>query len=370
MLRQGLISPPGKMSNLCCLLAGAVLILFGVLPDSLSAGTLHFPQKNLSLQDVVSKANLGDTIIVAPGTYRFFFENLLIVNKLLILKSAAGPEQTILQGTGRGPVVSFAAGSKAILAGFTICSISSPRKNDLKGGGIYCAPESAPVIRNNVITGNEAVYGGGIYCDILSAPRIEGNIIEGNKAIVTGGGLFSYRSSALITNNRFIANEAKNSGGAIAGYRDSLSVKNNVIWKNRAGYGGGLSFDRAASLVSNSTIVENIADFGGGIVIDKGSVRLTNIILWNNTTDDLFLKQIGPSARPINSVIGDGTFRGMNGNLAADPLFVDSKAGDFHLLPGSPAINAGNIDPFYEDVDGSVNDMGAYGGPGVMINKK
>lgn len=352
------------------LLTGTFCVLLGFFPDRSFAATLYFPQKTLSLQDIVSKAESGDTIIVAPGTYKFFFDNLLIVNDLLILKSAAGPEQTILQGTGRGPVVSFSAGSKAVLEGFTIRSMSSPRKKDLKGGGIYCAPESAPVIRNNVITGNEAVYGGGIYCDILSTPRIDRNIIEGNKAIVTGGGLFSYRSSALLTNNRFIANEAVNSGGAIAGYRDSIRVRNNVIWKNRAAYGGGLSFDRAAPDIANTTIVENIADFGGGIVVDKGSVRLTNIILWHNTKDDLFLKQVGPSARPVNSVIGDGTFRGMNGNLAADPLFVDAKAGDFHLLPGSPAMNAGNIDPFYENVDGSVNDMGAYGGPGAVITQK
>jgi hypothetical protein len=357
------------MNDFYRLLAGVVCILFGMLPDLLCASTLHFPYKGFSLQDVVSIADSGDTIIVAPGTYRFFFENLVIINELLRLKSAAGPEKTILLGTGRGPVVSFSAGSKAILEGFTIRSMSSPRKKDLKGGGIYCAPESAPVIKNNVITSNEAVYGGGIYCDILSTPRIDGNIITGNKATVTGGGLFSYHSSALITNNRFIANEAQNSGGAIAGYRDSVRVRNNVMWKNKAAYGGGLSFDRAAPDVSNNTIAENMADFGGGIVVDKGSVRLTNIILWHNTGGDLFLKQVGPSARPINSVIGDGTFRGMNGNIVADPLFVDVEAGDFRLLPGSPAIDAGSIDPFYEDVDGSVNDIGAYGGPGVVVTK-
>ena len=88
------------MNNFYRLLGGAFCILLGIFPDLLYAGTLYFPKGSFSLQDVVTKAESGDIIIVAPGTYRFFFENLLIVNELLILKSAAGPEQTILQGTG------------------------------------------------------------------------------------------------------------------------------------------------------------------------------------------------------------------------------------------------------------------------------
>ena len=34
-------------------------------------------------------------------------------------------------------------------------------------------------------------------------------------------------------------------------------------------------------------------------------------------------------------------FVGVNGNFSADPLFVNPTRGDFHLRPGSPAIDAG-----------------------------
>ncbi len=51
------------------------------------------------------------------------------------------------------------------------------------------------------------------------------------------------------------------------------------------------------------------------------------------------------------------------GSLAADPLFVSPTNDNFHLLAGSPAINAGNPAAQYNDTDGSRNDMGAYGGP-------
>ncbi len=350
------------------LVLAALICLLELLPSASSAEIFYFPKGNLPLQEVVNRAAPGDTIIVAPGTYPFFYESLTIINESLQIKSSQGPEQTVLLGRGSGPVVLFSRGSKVILDGFTITSVDSDRVLDLKGGGIYCAPESAPVITNNVIVGNRAVFGGAIYCDTLSAPVIHNNTIVKNSASVTGGGVFSFRSSAIISNNRLVENEAANSGGAIGGYRDNSRITNNIIWKNRAGFGGGISCDRSSTEISNNTIVLNNAGYGGGIVVEKGSVRLTNLILWHNTKDELYLKQVGPSARPSYSLIGDGAFRGINGNISGDPLFENVETGDFQLRPDSPGINSGSIDPFYTDVDGSFNDMGAFGGPGALSN--
>ena len=50
---------------------------------------------------------------------------------------------------------------------------------------------------------------------------------------------------------------------------------------------------------------------------------------------------------------------GANGNISADPLFTDADEGDFTLGAGSPCIDSGTG----QDADGSVADMGAYGGP-------
>lgn len=366
-VQQGHAAPGSVLLLLRQFFLGVALSVPWVFAPKGYAATLRFPMGNLSLQDVVNKASPGDTIVVAPGSYQLYYDKLTLINESLTLKSSHGPQQTFLVGRGDGPVVSFEAGSKVILDGFTVTSIVSDRLVDLKGGGIYCAPESAPVIINNIITGNEAIFGGGIYCDTLSAPRIENNEIVRNNSKVSGGGIFSFRSSAVISNNRLTDNSATTSGGAIGSNRDNSVIRNNILWQNQAGFGGGISCDRSASIISNNTVVGNRAEFGGGVVIDKGSVRLTNLILWHNTQDDLYLKQVGPSARPAHSLIGDGSFRGINGNISTDPQFVDADDGNFHLRPGSPAIDTGSKDPFYEDVDGSFNDMGAYGGPGLLL---
>ena len=53
------------------------------------------------------------------------------------------------------------------------------------------------------------------------------------------------------------------------------------------------------------------------------------------------------------------------GMIDTDPMFYNPPAGNLHLQPASPCINAGDPNPIYDDPDGSRNDMGAYGGPGA-----
>ena len=105
-------------------------------------------------------------------------------------------------------------------------------------------------------------------------------------------------------------------------------------------------------------------------MVDRGSVRLTNLILWQNRTEDLYMKETGPSARPVFSNIQDGSFKGMNGNIAVDPLFVDQLHGDFNLQEGSPCKGAGVFDPFYMDEKSNWNDMGAYGGAHTSVEER
>ena len=339
-----------------------VIIFTSVSANNALAGTLLVPNNYLSIQEAINASNPGDTIVVASGIHRLNAGNITIANKSLTLKSSFGAGKTVIEGRGDSPVITVEEDSQVVIDGFTITSINDIDNKALKGGGVYCSPLSSPTIINNVITGNNAVFGGGIYCADQSSPTIANNVISKNKAVKFGGGIFSYRAAPDISLNRIMENEASNSGGGIFCGRDSPRVTNNIIWKNKAKFGGGISCDRSSSTMINDTITANKAVYGGGIFFDGGAVRIINTILWDNE-DDLYSDKFNPATRPDHSDVGDGDFRGVRGNIAGDPLFMDPENGDFRLKTGSPCIDAGNSDPIYNDPDGSRNDMGAYGGP-------
>ncbi|NPA94105.1 MAG: DUF1565 domain-containing protein [Thermodesulfobacteria bacterium] len=333
------------------------------------ARQLKVPASYPTIQDAIRDSWQGDTIVVAPGRYSVAFDSLIIPKEWNItIKSEAGAQETVISGRGNSPIIVVGEGSGAVIEGFTLVR-EGDLKETLKGGAIYCAPGSAPVIKANIIRGNHATFGGGIFCDVQSKPTIVDNVFLTNSAKVAGGAIFTDRARALIARNRFHENSAR-VGGALASNRDSSQVSNNIFWKNRAVYGGAAACDRAATIFDNDTFAYNSAEKGSAIMVEKGSVRLTNLIVWYNEGVSLVLRGIGPAARPAYCDLQDGVYKGINGNISARPMFVDGEEGDFHLLPSSPCINKGCPDPYYMDKDGSYNDMGAYGGPSPLVDSK
>lgn len=119
--------------------------------------------------------------------------------------------------------------------------------------------------------------------------------------------------------------------------------------------------------IVNNTSVDN---GGNGIYADSGWVTLTSIfnnILYRNGGSGYSPTGIySPTFGDYNCVFGNTNdhFRdytaGMH-SINTDPL-IDARTHYRFTSQSSPAVNTGHPSSFYNDPDGSQNDMGAYGG--------
>ncbi len=257
----------------------------------------------------------------------------------------------------------------------TYCTISGNFASD-DGGGIHCNDHSSPFISRCVVSGNETVDdGGGIYCFEDCFPEVENSVLSGNISGSAGGGGY-HNESSPVYRACIVLNNSAEYGGGFYFSSCTTSVENCILTGNTSGnYGGGIRcFDRADITFSNCTVTGNSAGNGGAIAADDSSPIVYNSILWGNSPDEIFVNNGNPEV--LYSDI-EGGWTGQ-GNIDADPFFVNFLGFDYLLHFPSPCIDSG--DPGLEDrlydrhhlcppwyINGARSDMGAYGGPGNIL---
>jgi hypothetical protein len=325
--------------------------------------------------------------------------------------------ETILDGQEAGPVIVIGEGAEpdTRLDGFIV-------RNGLgwQGGGIVCS-NASPVIANNLIQFNIATNGAGLWL-ADSAAVCEGNRIIYNTATVAGGGLAITNGSVTVRSNLFLANAAwvggamdvgggtaliewnrihENQTAFVAGgirlIETGATVRNNRLVANvTRAIGGGLACYGAGSpLIANNLFLGNrlrLPGQGAGLFFDAASeARLVNnSILYNEPMRSTALRCEGSLVVVVNNLIAfnstgvqapegisfrhncvfgnSGNFHeftdptGSEGNVSVDPrLIPDEHRFSFHLGPGSPCVNAGDIgwvEPGTVDLDGQPRPWG------------
>jgi hypothetical protein len=290
---------------------------------------LRVPGEFPTIQAAVDVARPGDTVAVAAGVYT---ESVKLRPGVCLV--GAGARQSFLDAQHQAiSLVDLTGAPGSMVSGFTFRGVTMPPG---------CADRDP-------FTCSGDWYAAGIYLGGTTwrdptqdaPPLILGNIFEDNDV----GVMLYWRGVAVIRNNLFLANRT----GFMANHFQSRTlIANNVFYGNQE-----LAIGNQAAYLD---IVENvIAGSDVGIrfeYVQTGFIRCN--LFFGNGADQ---QQDYPGA-PRFSI-------GTDGNLGTDPRFVAADgtgAGDYHLAPGSPAIDAGCSTTSFEP-DGTPHDVGAYGGP-------
>lgn len=227
----------------------------------------------------------------------------------------------------------------------------------------------------------------------------EDNLFRGCRfSKATDGAIQIDNSHVQIIKNVFFNNESSSKAAAIdVNNSDTVLVRQNIIANNTSNnLTGGIQCQGSSFNIENNIFANNTGTFGAAVLKNDSDVSFVNNTFINNESTngtpylfflfnafptfdnciirddvaDIFFAPYGPPTINYSDVTGG--FEG-EGNIDEDPLFItptagigagyDALAADWSLQTGSPCIDAGTPDPDYYDLDGTRNDMGAFGGP-------
>ncbi len=359
---------PGRIGPLLILLLVASTLLH-TAPPALYAATRTVTTAAGSgpgsLRQVIADAAPGDTITFGPGLAgaTIALSSPLAIGADLTIDGSALSAPITLSGADAVQVLTVAAGAGVTLDGLTIadgytpgdggaihsagsltlvsCTLAGNRAGD--HGGAIANRGSLTLTASTLSDNGAGIHGGAIYN--LGALTVADSTLSGNTASMDGGAIEN-GGSATVRGSTFRDNTASQHGGAIDTY-DRLLVVNSTFYANRADDEGGAIYNWHALTVEHATLVGNRAGhYGGGLHNRPGAtLHLANSIIAHSALGgDCFGADEADIATNAANLIADGSCApALDGDPLLGPLGEHGgPVATFPLLPGSPAINAGD----------------------------
>ena len=212
-------------------------------------------------------------------------------------------------------------------ANLTDCTISANSSGNLGGGVLAWSGETA--LTNCAITGNSATHGGGIQNQTSYASlTLNDCTLSGNSSQY--GGALGNNGTANLTDCTISANSSGNLGGGVLAWSGETTLTNCTLSSNAAADSGGGVFAKSGTTTLGNTIVAgNTA--GTGPDVDGSVTSLGNNLIGETDGSSGWVSSdlTGTVANPLNPLLAP---LGDNGGPTQTMA----------LLPGSPAIEAGN----------------------------
>ncbi len=352
------------------------------------AGGADFTTITAAINAVPSGTNIG----LKPCTYE---EDVNFIGKSVNIYGMEGQSKTIVDGTGRGPVLIAARGESL---GTRLAHVTLTGGSGNYGSGVYT--DSAVLTLEHVLITKQTrtyavIYGSGMSLTLIDV-TIEDNAISrgGMVMYVDNGSILAqglsmtcgdadygiYEHAAVLVMDSEIACADGSYGVYVSG--GEFHLRRSSIVAGSVGVYAEDNFDTLNERlwVTNSAVVGGDTSVSAKYMHFKARndvlIGGRNGLILNHCHADSYLYSSYFEGSSCD-VKGDNTAypAGWNAlsrgdacnidspdSVSGDPMFVNAPD-DFTLVAGSPLIDAGDPEPDENDDDDSRNDIGIDGGP-------